>query len=316
MIAFTTAIEPLRLANRQSPAPVYNYRIVTTDGGAVTASNGVTVNGQVGLPQEERDLFGPDKPDYFFVCTGTEVDRLETRRLRTYLRKAHARGVTVGGLCTGSWVLAHSGILDDHRCAIHWEVLPHFEEHYPNTTVFPGLFEVDDGIYTCAGGTASLDMILHIIGEDHGEDLVGRVCEQLLTDRVRNPQDRQRQPLRARLGINNGKLLFIIELMENHISDPLGMDEIARIAGLSRRQIERLFIHHLGRTPARYYLEVRLERARHLLIQSTMPIIDVAVACGFVSASHFSRCYRELYGRSPQADRRARDVHEERVSSL
>ncbi|HMQ59001.1 MAG TPA: helix-turn-helix domain-containing protein, partial [Rhizobiaceae bacterium] len=130
-----------------------------------------------------------------------------------------------------------------------------------------------------------------------------QVCEQVLTDRVRSPSDRQRLPLRARLGVQNSKVLSIIELMEANLGEPLSLVEIAGYVGLSRRQIERLFRQEMGRSPARYYLEIRLDRARHLLIQSTMPVVEIAIACGFVSASHFSKCYRELYGRAPQQER-------------
>lgn len=148
-----------------------------------------------------------------------------------------------------------------------------------------------------------MDMMFQLIGEDFDDNLVNRVCEQMLTDRVRNPSDRQRLPLRARLGVQNSKVLTIIELMEANLSEPLSLVEIADAVGLSRRQIERLFRQEMGRSPARYYLELRLDRARHLLLQSTMPVVEVAVACGFVSASHFSKCYRELYARSPQQER-------------
>ena len=162
---------------------------------------------------------------------------------------------------------------------------------------------MDHNVYTCAGGTAALDMMLKLIGDDFDDNLVNRVCEQVLTDRVRSPTDRQRLPLRARLGVQNTKVLSIIELMEANLSEPLSLIEVADLVGLSRRQIERLFRAEMGRSPARYYLEIRLDRARHLLIQSMMPVVEVAVACGFVSASHFSKCYRELYARSPQQER-------------
>ncbi|MGO4839584.1 GlxA family transcriptional regulator, partial [Rhizobiaceae sp. 2RAB30] len=151
--------------------------------------------------------------------------------------------------------------------------------------------------------TAALDMMLKLIGDDFDDGLVNRVCEQVLTDRVRSPTDRQRLPLRARLGVQNAKVLSIIELMEANLAEPLSLIEIADDVGLSRRQIERLFRQEMGRSPARYYLEIRLDRSRHLLIQSSLPVVEVAVACGFVSASHFSKCYRELYYRSQQQER-------------
>ncbi|MEO2039455.1 MAG: helix-turn-helix domain-containing protein, partial [Martelella sp.] len=168
------------------------------------------------------------------------------------------------------------------------------------------LFVIDRNIYTSAGGTASLDMILHLIGREFGEGLVNAICEQALTDRVRLSSERQRLPLSARLGVQNGKVLQIIELMEANLAEPLSLIEIADAVGLSRRQIERLYRQEMGRSPARYYLEIRLDRARRLLAQSTMPIVDVAVACGFVSASHFSKCYREIYHCSPQQERAQR----------
>ena len=175
----------------------------------------------------------------------------------------------IGGLCTGAHVLAAAGLLSNKRCAIHWENLPGFSEAFPKANVFADLFEVDQNIYTCAGGTAALDMMLKLIGDDFDENLVNRVCEQVLTDRVRSPTDRQRLPLRARLGVQNSKVLTIIELMEANLSEPLSLIEIADDVGLSRRQIERLFRTEMGRSPARYYLEIRLDRARHLLIQSS-----------------------------------------------
>ncbi|TCT08717.1 AraC family transcriptional regulator with amidase-like domain [Tepidamorphus gemmatus] len=310
MIAFATAIEPLRLANRQIGQSFYKWRLVTLDGGPGLASNGVQVAVDGSLEDEKRRFPTDEKPDMFFVCSGVHVEKFDSKALYSWLRQLNRSGVTVGAMCTGAWVLAKAGLLDGKRCAIHWENLPGFAEAFPEADIYADLFEVDKNIYTCAGGTASLDMMLHLIDQDLGETVVNRVCEQALTDRVRNPHDRQRLPLRARLGIHNTKVLTIIELMEANIAEPLTLVELARFAGLSRRQIERLFRRTMGRSPARYYLELRLDRARHLLLQSNLPVVEVAVACGFVSASHFSKCYREFYGRSPLMERRERELAE------
>tara|TARA_R110002012_G_scaffold250308_1_gene428022 strand:- start:1194 stop:1964 length:771 start_codon:yes stop_codon:yes gene_type:complete len=242
------------------------------------------------------------------VCSGIDIEQYGNKTVNAWLRETYNRGIAVGSLCTGAHVLAQAGLLNGKRCAIHWENLPGFSEAFPQAEVYADLYEVDGNIYTCAGGTASLDMMLNLIGQDFGENLVNRICEQQLTDRVRNPHDRQRLPLRARLGVQNTKVLSIIELMENNLSEPLSLVEIADDADLSRRQIERLFRQEMGRSPARYYLEIRLDRARHLLVQSSMPVVEVAVACGFVSASHFSKCYREVYNRSPQQERAERKL--------
>ena len=303
MIAFSTAIEPLRLANRLQDHPSYSWHLTSFDGEPVTASNGVTVAVDKSLAQERSNLQVMARPSMLLVCSGINVEEHENKTLFAYLRENKNQGVIVGGLCTAAYILAAAGMLDNKRCAIHWENLPGFTERFPKIDVYADLYEMENGVCTCAGGTASLDMMLNIIGEDHGQELVNQVCEQALTDRVRNPQDRQRLPLRARLGVQNAKVLSIIEYMEANISEPLPLVNIAGYVGLSRRQIERLFQNHMGRSPARYYLEVRLDRARHLLMQSSLPVVDVAIACGFISASHFSKCYRELYGKSPLQER-------------
>ncbi len=303
MIAFTSAIEPLRLANRMLGKDYYTWRLASVDGQPVTASNGVSVTVNTSLDQERHDLAGSKRPSMMFMCSGVNVERNENKSLFAYLRETRNAGVIVGGLCTAAHLLAAAGLLNGKRCAIHWENLPGFSEKFPTADVYADLYEKDGNIWTCAGGTAALDMMLSLVGEDHDEELVNRVCEQALTDRVRSPHDRQRLPLRARLGVQNAKVLSIIEFMEANIAEPLPLVDIARYVGLSRRQIERLFQQHMGRSPARYYLEVRLDRARHLLMQSTIPVVDVAIACGFVSASHFSKCYREMYGKSPLQER-------------
>jgi transcriptional regulator GlxA family with amidase domain len=308
MLAFSTAIEPLRIANRMLGYECYRWRLSSTEGQPVCASNGVEVSVNTSLADERRHMTGEMKPSMVFVCAGVNVEKFNNKTVNAWLREEYHRGIAVGGLCTGAHVLASAGLLSGKRCAIHWENLPGFAEAFPKADVYADLYEVDSNLYTCAGGTAALDMMINLIGEDHDDTLVNRICEQALTDRVRSPHDRQRLPLRARLGVQNSKILSIIELMEANLSEPLSLIEIARYAGLSRRQIERLFRHEMGRSPARYYLEIRLDRARHLLVQSTMPVVEVAVACGFVSASHFSKCYRELYGRSPQQERADRKL--------
>lgn len=309
MIAFATALEPLRAANRMLDYEAYRWRLASVDGQPVRASNGVECAVDTSMEEERRRMAGPDRPSMVIVCSGLQVETYRQKTVFAWLREEYNRGVAVGGLCTGAHILAQAGLLSGRRCAIHWENLPGFAEAFPKANVYADLFEVDANIYTCAGGTAALDMMLKLIGDDFDDNLVNRVCEQVLTDRVRSPTDRQRLPLRARLGVQNSKVLTIIELMEANLAEPLSLIEIADHVGLSRRQIERLFRHEMGRSPARYYLEIRLDRARHLLIQSTLPVVDVAVACGFVSASHFSKCYRELYARSPQQERADRKQH-------
>ncbi|MCD2472509.1 GlxA family transcriptional regulator [Jiella sp. MQZ9-1] len=308
MIGFANAIEPLRIANRIVGREVYRWRLVSTDGAAVAASNAVACSVAGSVAAERRRLISAERPTMIFACSGVFVEDCQDKALFSYLREAYQRGIAVGGICTGAWILARAGLLSGRRCAIHWENLAGFAETFPRVEAFAELFEVDHNLHTCAGGTASLDMMLALIRDDLGEEVVNRVCEQALTDRVRAAHDRQRLPLRARLGVQHAKVVRAIEIMEANLADPLSLAEIADHVGLSRRQVERLFEREMGRSPARYYLEIRLDRSRHLLRQSPMPIVEIAMACGFVSASHFAKCYRELYTRSPQQERAGRQT--------
>jgi transcriptional regulator GlxA family with amidase domain len=308
MLPFMGAVETLRIANRMLGYDAYEWRLASVDGQRVQSSCGICLDVDTSLADERRNLSGDKRSNMVIVCSGINVEQYHNKSVNAWLREVYNRGIAVGSLCTAANILAQAGLLNGKRCAIHWENLPGFSENFPQVEVYADLYEVDSNIYTCAGGTASLDMMLNLIGQDFGDNLVNRVCEQQLTDRVRNPRDRQRLPLRARLGVQNSKVLSIIELMESNLSEPLSLLDIADGADLSRRQVERLFRQEMGRSPARYYLEIRLDRARHLLVQSSMPVVEVAVACGFVSASHFSKCYREIYNRSPQQERAERKI--------
>lgn len=305
MIAFATAIEVLRIANRMLATQAYKWRLASIDGDIVKASNGVTISVDTSLQQERQILKkGKEyKPSMALVCSGIEVEKFNDKTTLAWIREEYNKGVAVGGLCTGAYIIAQAGLLSNKKCAIHWENMPAFQEKFPKADVRADLFEVDDNIYTCAGGTAALDMMLSLVMQDHGEKIVNAVCEQALTDRMRNATDRQRLPLKSRLGVHNARVLAAVEIMEANIAEPMNIKNIAKKMGMSRRQMERVFQKYMEKSPAKYYLEIRLERAKNLMNQSSMPVVDIAVACGFVSASHFSKCYKKLYGHSPQKER-------------
>lgn len=303
MIAFASAVEPLRIANRLAGRTLYRWILISKDGEPVQASNGITCSVDSTIAALQPRAGAPRPLDMVFACSGIGVERYRDDEVFGWLRRAERQGVAVGALCTGSHLLARAGLLTGYRCCIHWENLPGFSETFPDIEATSDLFEVDRNRYTCSGGTAALDMMLHLIAERHGRDLATRVSEQCLVDRIRSPHDRQRLPLRARLGVHNPKLVASIEMMEANLAEPLPQETLALRVGLSRRQLERLFRKQLGQSPAHYYLQLRLERARSLIMQSDLPIVDLALACGFVSASHFSKCYRQLFGRSPREER-------------
>ncbi|MHA1599917.1 MAG: GlxA family transcriptional regulator [Alphaproteobacteria bacterium] len=296
MIAFTAAVESLRLANRASSQSLYEWHIFSVDGQPVTASNGISITPEGNLEKAN------DMP-IIAVCSGVDVQKFTHKGAFSWLRRMARKGVDVGALCTGSHILARAGLLDGYRCTIHWENLASFVEDFPEIEVTSELFEIDRNRFTCAGGTAAIDMMLNVIAHQHGYELAAVVADQFMHERIRDQHDHQRTSLPARLGVRHPKLLSVIAVMENNLEEPLSRIDLARDADLSTRQLERLFRKYLNRSPARYYLELRLNKARLLLVQTNMSIIDVALACGFVSASHFSKCYRDFFGRTPRKER-------------
>ncbi|YCI06823.1 GlxA family transcriptional regulator (plasmid) [Ensifer sp. D2-11] len=303
MLAFSSALDALRLANAVVGYEAYSWRVVTSDGAKVRASCGLTLEADSSVAAERQHLNGRLRPSISVVCGGKHIERHCDRGADAWLRECRNRGVAVAGLCTGAYVLARAGLLDERKCAMHWENQPGFTERFPAVNVSTGIYEVDGSIYTCAGGAASFDMMLHIIERDFDEDVVSGICGLALVDRVRNPGERQRLPFARRVGVQDPTVMKLVEKMEKSLTEPMQVEELTASIGLSRRQIERLFRTELRCSPARYYLKLRLERAQLLLAQSTIPVVEVAIACGFVSASHFSKCYREMFGCSPQEAR-------------
>ena len=293
---FTSAMEMLRAANRLSGKPLYSWSVIAPDTAPAVASSGVRVLPDFAIDQVERI-------DNLIVVAGMEVERIDDKRVFNFLRRIARQGSRIGAVSTGSYVLARAGLLDGYRCTIHWENIPGFKEAFPQLEVTDELFEVDRNRFTCAGGTAALDLMLSVIALDHGRELATACAEAFMHERIRDRHDPQRMALRARLGVSHPKLLKVIELMEGSLEEPLPRSRLARQTGLSTRQLERLFRKYLQRTPTRYYLELRLAKARTLLLQTSLSVLDVALACGFVSASHFSKCYREFYAKTPRQER-------------
>ena len=295
-IAFSSAIEPLRLANRVANAELYTWSCYSLDGGAVISSNGISVNVDGKYPEVEFI-------QNIIVCGGSDIHNQTNEKLVSKLRHLSSHGALLGSVCTGSHILAKAGLLDGYKCTIHWENMDGFAEDFPEIRVSHDLFEIDRNRITCAGGTSSLDMMLNIIANQYGHDTASLVSDMMLHHRIRDGHERQRMALRIRLGISHPKLLAVIAHMEETLEHPVSCSELAREVKISTRQLERLFRKYLRHAPTRYYLGLRLNRARFLLLQTSMPILDVALACGFVSASHFSKCYREYFNRTPSQER-------------
>jgi transcriptional regulator GlxA family with amidase domain len=308
LIAVTNALEPLRMANRLVGREVYEWLIVTPDGRPAIASGALSLSPTIPL-----ERLGP--VDILFVCGGVNVREAVSPALLTQLRRFADRRVPLGGLCTGGYALARAGLLDQHKATIHWENLSALREEFPRVQISDQLFTIDRDRFTCSGGTAPLDLMLHLINGRLGSRISQLVSEQFIVDRIRNDTDRQYVPLRAQLGVANRGLIRVAQLMEENIEKPLSLDSIARATGLSRRQIERLFRRDLNVVPKRFYLEMRLRRARELLLQTAMPIMDVTTACGFQSPPHFSKCYRNQFGYPPSAERKIGTDHSSAFSA-
>ena len=302
LISTSSAIETLRMANRVAGSRVYSWRTISRDGGAVTASDGLSVNADFGIGDEIQ----PRTVDAIVVCGGEGVERFAAKPVLRWLRACSGRGLALGSTCTGSYVLAKAGLLDGYRCSIHWENYAALTLGFPKITVSRSIYTIDRGRFTSSGGTAPMDMMLYFVRSELGTEISAGVADQFVHERIRDTRDRQHIPLRHVVGGKSTKLVTAVELMESNIREPFSQIELASYVGLSRRQLQRLFQKYLLCSPSHYYLQLRLERARQLLFQTELSIVEIAAQTGFVSSSHFSTTYKELYGNTPSADRVAR----------
>ncbi len=296
LIAFSNAIETLRLANRMARKELYTWVLATEDGQPVTCSSGLGITPDNGLETLTRE-------DTVMVCGGARIKLATNQKLLNWARREARRGVAFGGLCTGTYFLAKAGLLQGRRATIHWENRESLIEDFPELEVSNSIFVVDKNRYTAAGGAAAADLMLSMISADHGPDLAIAVADQMIYTTARTGKDEQRLSIPARIGVRHPKLSGVIKMMEANLEDPISPPALAAQAGMSTRQLERLFRRFLNRSPKRYYMELRLQKARSLLMQTEMSVINVALASGFASPSHFSKCYRAHFSITPYRER-------------
>jgi transcriptional regulator GlxA family with amidase domain len=292
MLAFCSAIEPLRMANQLAQQVLFRWTVLSDDGLPVACSNGTLVMVDGAWPNS--------KPEgLVLVCSGVEPEGKASNALGDWLRALWRRGKTVGGLCTGAYALATAGILKGHRFTMHWDNIDAFAENHPDLIPARQVFCIDDRVMTCAGGIAAADLMLKLINDRFGSSLGQEVMNMCLLTQRRTEEDHQTTSLAARLGTRHDKLLQAAAYLEAHIEDEFDLDACAAHLSLSRRQIERLFSRYLNITPVRYMNDLRLARGRALLAETDLKITEVAVACGYASTSHFSKSFRKKYGVSP-----------------
>jgi len=328
MMSFAAAVEPLRSANRAAARPLFEWVLASADGAPVTASNGISVavagtlealvkattatagNATTATAGNATTATGSElagaKLDMVLVCSGLDTPQYPT--VYPLLRRLNRHGALIGGISTGPFVLAEAGLLHGKKCTVHWEYADAFRARYPQLDLTQDLYVIDGDVLTCSGGTAALDMMLHIVKQVAGTHLALSVAEQFIHSRIREREDHQRLDLHARYGIDHPKLIQAIARMERTLDNPLEMAEFAREANLSIRQLERLFRQYLDTSPQAFYRQLRLARARTLLRYTLTPLRMVALDCGFESTSHFCHAYKRVYGIPPTHERPSRST--------
>ncbi|PSL18725.1 GlxA family transcriptional regulator [Shimia abyssi] len=293
-IAFSCAIEPLRIANLISGRTLYSWVLASSDGTRAVCSNGT-------VTLVDMDYRSLPHCDRVFALSGINVHNHLEPDLLACLRQQRARGAKIGALCSGAFLLAKGGMLDNMRAAIHWDFHDGFMEDFPEVNLVSSVFVADEPIVTASGGTATADLMLHLIEETHGADLAIAVADQMVYNAVREGTAEQRVSLQSRHGMRNPHLVKAIQIMGDSIEAPKSPSRIAEEIGISTRQLERLFGRHLNCSPKKYLMDLRLQRARNLLVQTDQSVTEVALACGFESPGHFARVYRSKFGITPTA---------------
>lgn len=298
--AVMPALAVLRSANRMAEAELYSVECFTLDDQPLISDEGWQ------LPARPWSCEHPTHDRLWLVADGVALPSSLPVGLANQCRNLIRAGQVIGALEGGVYPLAMSGLLDDCRCAVHWRMIDDFRERFPAVLAGSELFVQDRGRMSSSGGQATQDLFLALLAEERDPDLAAMVAEELVVERLRDGSERQRVPLRNRLGSTHPKLTQAVILMESNIEEPLTTDEIARHVCVSRRQLERIFKQYLNSVPSQYYLELRLNRARQLLLQTSKSIIQIGLSCGFSSGPHFSSAYRNCFGITPREDRNQR----------
>ena len=251
LLSFSSALDALRIANRMSGKTLYEWIFIGENEGVVSCSAGTQFKLDNSLIELHRD-------DTILLCGGTFIQEATTKKLIGWLRREARRGLIIGGLCTAAYPMAKAGLLDDKKATIHWENQDSFAEEFLEVELTKTVFVCDGNRYTTAGGTSSIDLLLKIIADEHGEELANAVADQMIYSSIRTDQDTQRLSVPTRIGVRHPKLSKVIQMMEINIEEPISPSILAKDVGMSTRQLERLFRRYLDRSPKRYYMELRL----------------------------------------------------------
>ncbi|MFD1159728.1 GlxA family transcriptional regulator [Roseovarius aestuarii] len=298
-LGLTCAQETLALANRFAGGSrtYYEYLLISEGGEPVTSWNGMSVAAEAGLIDLHRN-------DTLIVCAGVDAAMGCTPKVLNWLRRETRKGMDFGALSSGAWILARAGLLGGKRITTHWEYASAISETFPDVEMQESIYTVDGRVFTCAGSASSMDLMLDRINSDYGAELATWVADQMIYTAPRSETHSQRVSMAGRMGVRHTKLVQAIQIMRDNIEDPIPPAEVASQVGMSTRQLERLFARYLNTSPKKYYLGLRLENARNLLMQTELSLMEICVLCGFRAPSHFSKTYRKAFGVAPSRDMR------------
>ena len=296
MMSYASTVEPMRAANLLSGEQLYKIEHLCGRGNSAISSGGVKL-------EKSMNLKDATNLDILFVIAGGNPSSFVGEEVIATLRMLSTRGVVLGGVSAGPYILAISGVMKDHRMTIHWEHAPSLIERLPNLLVARSLYVMDRDRITCAGGTAPLDMMHALITNHHGARFAREVSDWFMHTEVRPAGGQQRAGLAERHNTTNASVLKTIDVMENHLADPLTLNQLANLCDLSARQLNRIFKTHIGLGTMQFYKELRLNQAKKLCEQSTLSITEIALATGFSSTAHFSSRFKDQFNISPSRTR-------------
>ena len=290
ILEVASVLDPLRNANRHLGREGFRWRIVSPDGAAVPLTCGIELSARGALAAAEG-------ADVLIVIAGYNQSEIATRPLIAGIRRSAGRFRMVGAVDAGPWVLARAGLLDGHRATVHWEDLEDFAQAHPAVEVVPDRFVISRNRFTAGGASPAADLMLHLIGARCGAAVAGQVAASFQYEAQADGARPQRPGILP--PAMDARLAAALQIMGAHLEDPLPLQAIARAQGLGLRRMEQLFQAELGQGPAAAYLELRLQAARRMMVDTRHTVQEVALRCGFVDPTSFSRAFRRRFGVPP-----------------
>jgi AraC family carnitine catabolism transcriptional activator len=293
LYALVPAMEALRIANQNYGRKLYDWILIAEKDASVRSGNGMSLS-------VDATIADVSSLPNVLVFGGNHPIQHLSKRLLNWLRRLARHGCVMGGIDTGTFALAEAGLLDDHEVTMHWESMSTFQERYPGIEICERLYRIDRDRITCAGGHATLDLMLALIAKSHGTALAQVVANAFVAHRPRAEAEPQRLELRMLAAESSSPLTRIFQDMEENIQTPLSARALAKRAGVSVRALNRLLHDRIGESPMSYYRKIRLQAARNALFYSDVAIRDVAASCGFASPEAFSRTFKDHFGLAPR----------------